>query len=411
MAAIADEDRTLLLNALVDQKPFYGEGVWTFPSDQLNLFIREDPWCLSLRKDAASVSELEKLAAGCKPATFGVNEQDVLDESYRKAGKLDRNDFSLNLDVVSSGLLRTVKDSLFSWEESPRGIKAELYKLNVYGTGSFFKPHKDTPRGDDMFGSLVINFPTQHEGGALVLRHDGHGVVHDASQATYTSDTQVSWVAFYSDVEHEVLPVKSGHRVTLTYNLYFEKKPLAVSPTASSEPLLAAFTECLGHASFLPEGGRLGFGLKHQYPVPSDVQGQESRVFLDNLSTALKGVDAALYNACRALNLHPKLFLAYATRRDGTFLLDYIYEGGHWIEDWNRRMEQLSGEKIAFGEYDDDSMYDEQPGKDLLWLLPRESRTRIKSHYIAYGNDASFGTIYGDLVLIATVPPKSQRGV
>lgn len=30
----------------------------------------------------------------------------------------------------------------------------------------------------------------------------------------------IQFAAFYSDVEHEVLEVHSGHRVTLTYNLY-----------------------------------------------------------------------------------------------------------------------------------------------------------------------------------------------
>lgn len=30
----------------------------------------------------------------------------------------------------------------------------------------------------------------------------------------------IRWAAFYSDCEHEVLEVRSGHRVTLTYNLY-----------------------------------------------------------------------------------------------------------------------------------------------------------------------------------------------
>lgn len=33
-----------------------------------------------------------------------------------------------------------------------------------------FKPHVDTSRGEDMFGSLVIVFPTPHEGGTFVLR-------------------------------------------------------------------------------------------------------------------------------------------------------------------------------------------------------------------------------------------------
>ena len=30
----------------------------------------------------------------------------------------------------------------------------------------------------------------------------------------------IQWAAFYSDCEHEVYEVKSGHRITLTYNLY-----------------------------------------------------------------------------------------------------------------------------------------------------------------------------------------------
>ena len=33
-------------------------------------------------------------------------------------------------------------------------------------------------------------------------------------------DSNISWAAFYSDVEHEVLEVTEGHRITLTYNLY-----------------------------------------------------------------------------------------------------------------------------------------------------------------------------------------------
>ena len=30
----------------------------------------------------------------------------------------------------------------------------------------------------------------------------------------------IHWAAFYGDCEHEVLEVTSGHRVTLTYNLF-----------------------------------------------------------------------------------------------------------------------------------------------------------------------------------------------
>jgi len=182
-----------------------------------------------------STAELSTLFAACQPATFGRNAEDVLDESYRKAGKLDKSDFAINLDLVGSGLLDKVHDALFGWEATRRDIRAELYKLNVYGAypltysvakacfltlfvgpGSFFKAHKDTPRGENMFGSLVLNFPITHEGGALMLRHGGREAAHDPSRSRYTADDQVSWVTFFSDVEHEVLPVTTGHRITIT---------------------------------------------------------------------------------------------------------------------------------------------------------------------------------------------------
>jgi hypothetical protein len=34
--------------------------------------------------------------------------------------------------------------------------------------------------------------------------------------------TSIAYITFFSDVEHEVSEVTSGHRVTITYNLYFD---------------------------------------------------------------------------------------------------------------------------------------------------------------------------------------------
>ena len=64
-----------------------------------------------------------------------MNQQDVYDETYRKAGKLDAADFGLKFDPVQAGLLDIVHAELV--EEGRRKrlpIRAELYKLNVYGT-------------------------------------------------------------------------------------------------------------------------------------------------------------------------------------------------------------------------------------------------------------------------------------
>ena len=89
-----------------------------------------------------------------------------------------------------------------------------------------------------MFGSLVIVFPTPHEGGALHLRHRGHEWIFDSGQAlTAKSQSSIGYVAFFSDIEHEVAPVTSGHRITLTYNLFFDDGGPVSANDAVSEHL------------------------------------------------------------------------------------------------------------------------------------------------------------------------------
>lgn len=72
-----------------------------------------------------------------------------------------------------------------------------------------------------MFGSLVLIFPTKHEGGALILRDGDQEWTFDSATAVNEHEGhRIGYVAFYSDVEHEVSVVTSGYRITLTYNLY-----------------------------------------------------------------------------------------------------------------------------------------------------------------------------------------------
>jgi len=78
-------------------------------------------------------TQLEDLTKVCDAATFGLGGEDVLDETYRKAWKLDPSKFCTQFDVVRSGILSTVHDALLQFEESTNIMEAHLYKLNVYG--------------------------------------------------------------------------------------------------------------------------------------------------------------------------------------------------------------------------------------------------------------------------------------
>ena len=96
-------------------------------------WLTKDPIVSRIDLSDASETELEHLSNACQPATFGVNQDDILDESYRKAGKLDVTDFATKIVVADSRLMDVVRSELLEGHESNRTIKAELYKLNVYG--------------------------------------------------------------------------------------------------------------------------------------------------------------------------------------------------------------------------------------------------------------------------------------
>ena len=67
-----------------------------------------------------------------------------------------------------------------------------------------------------MFGTLVLTLPSAYRGGALRIRHADREVVVETNA---TEPSELSFVAFYADCEHEALPVQEGNRVCLVYNL------------------------------------------------------------------------------------------------------------------------------------------------------------------------------------------------
>lgn len=99
---------------------------------------------------------------------------------------------------------------------------ANLKAKQIYsGPSGKFNAHVDTPRTEDQFGSLVVCLPFEHDGGALEIRHKGNSITFDwGKESKAEGEPFIRWAAFYSDCEHEVFEVTSGHRLTLTYNLY-----------------------------------------------------------------------------------------------------------------------------------------------------------------------------------------------
>jgi hypothetical protein len=116
-----------------------------------------------------------------------------------------------------------------------------------------------------MFGTLVVTLPSAHRGGGLRIRHAGREVTVDTSAAEFS---ELSYVAFYADCEHEVLPVRQGNRVCLVYNL-IQKRPkgkggILKAPEYESQIAEAAtILDRFLRASDAP--AKIAWLLEHQY--------------------------------------------------------------------------------------------------------------------------------------------------
>ncbi|KAG7090316.1 hypothetical protein E1B28_011913 [Marasmius oreades] len=406
-------------------------GTIQVPLDSLDIFYlhkSDPPQSHHIKLTAtASDEDLDKLTASCDRATFGREKEDVLDESYRKAGKLDLNYFTSKLDSRVIELIPKITPHLLKGEDSGRDVEAELYKLNVYDKGSFFRVHKDTPRSKRMFGSFVIVFPTLHTGGQLVLHHDGKELNFDSSTVISNSaspEDTVAYIAFFSDVEHEILPVTSGYRITLTYNLYFSESPRRSLPTRNSNKvseLKESLSVLLNNPQFLPKGGLLGFALSHWYPI-SPGSGES----LDWVLDVLKGEDAVIRSACEDLDLflsvksvltEKKVDEYYYSAWDhGRILLDYAVDFTKHGENGLTMIKHMLYEEggTLIHPYDEKLCYrawkDCTPSKAIAWITDlQDGRAGYKSLYIAFGNEPSPEFEYITLSLVAAFGPVGDR--
>ncbi|KAH6660052.1 hypothetical protein BKA67DRAFT_546652 [Truncatella angustata] len=82
----------------------------------------------------------------------------------------------------------------------------------------------NTDKNSKHFATLLINLPSRHVGGDIVTSHDG------VKKCFGISAAKLSWVGWYEDAHHDVLPIKEGYRFALAYSLAvntFERTPSA----------------------------------------------------------------------------------------------------------------------------------------------------------------------------------------
>mmetsp|Transcript_16189 Transcript_16189/g.22120 ORF Transcript_16189/g.22120 Transcript_16189/m.22120 type:complete len:443 (-) Transcript_16189:188-1516(-) len=175
-----------------------------------------------------SNNDCENLIKRSQAAPFGRKTETLVDLEVRKAWQIDADkiQFQPSWDSVLQGISHEL--------EKAYGVKNRLvfYKMLVYNEGCHFKIHKDTLRDKSHISSLLVSLPTTSgfEGGVLQVHSPDRSITMNWDGQC--DGNTASWCSFYTDCDHELLPMTSGYRLILAYQVYQEE--VVESPTSSN---------------------------------------------------------------------------------------------------------------------------------------------------------------------------------
>ncbi|PXF41984.1 hypothetical protein BWQ96_08291 [Gracilariopsis chorda] len=115
-------------------------------------------------------SHINFIITASEQAPFRKGAQTVVDTAVRNCRQVDANKVTVGLSWQTAIHQLAVQSATSLGVHSCK-VVPRLYKLIVYPPGGFFKPHQDTEKEPAMFATLVIQIPSQFEGGNLIVNH------------------------------------------------------------------------------------------------------------------------------------------------------------------------------------------------------------------------------------------------
>ena len=149
---------------------------------------------------------LQELVEACQPAAFGLGGKEVLDQSYRKAGKLDRSDFLTDFHPHDCGIIDSIHQILLPSMTKggegigigTRGVRAELYKLNVGWPGPLIIRFNHSLGYTPVLLGCSISMSTLHVELRILARWS-------------SACLAATWVSFYGDWLVNQVPANAVH--------------------------------------------------------------------------------------------------------------------------------------------------------------------------------------------------------
>ncbi len=227
--------------------------------------------------------QAQQLMAVAERAPYGRGEETLVDTAVRRTWQINPD----RIQITGRHWAQTMED-IVAQAAAGLGVTgpvvAELYKLLVYDTGSFFVSHRDTEKAAGMFATLILVLPSIYTGGELVVRHRDQEVRLDLG---CQEPSEAAFAAFYADCVHEVLPITSGCRLALVYNLLRQGRGRLPEPPhydAEQASVTALLQQWIAGQEVPDDDtpAKLIYPLEHAY-TPAELAFE-----------ALKGADAAV---------------------------------------------------------------------------------------------------------------------
>lgn len=300
---------------------------------------------------AAEAKQLIELA---RPAQFGHGTETLTDTTVRDTWEITPDQVTLRGAAWRTTLAAALEGFRMALG-LPVGsrLEAELHSFLIYGKGQFFLPHQDSEKADDMVATMVVALPSIHTGGALVVDDGGRERSYRGAR-----DELVA-VAFYADRRHEVKPVRSGHRVTLTFNLSLKRRSAKATPNASTAEAAQLLREHFAThvaarytAKDLGAPTRLAFLLDHEYTERGLAGGRLKGVDAERVAVLRAAADEADCESVLALS---------EIRETWDAATEYVEWRGdrRWSRDWDEDPEEEVDEDTP-RDYDLDSLLDDE---------------------------------------------------
>ncbi|KAJ6515990.1 hypothetical protein C8R45DRAFT_226413 [Mycena sanguinolenta] len=166
-----------------------------------------------------SSREAKHVISCCVQAPFGQGERTLVDKTVRDTWEMDASQLHFDNPAWKTFMNQVRQEvclKLGLAVAQASTVRCEPYKLLLYETGSHFLPHQDTEKRAGMFATIVVVLPSPFQGGAA---HLSHGELSTSIDSSSQSLSNVSVLAWYTDVMHEIKPITSGYRLAISFNL------------------------------------------------------------------------------------------------------------------------------------------------------------------------------------------------